>query len=144
MKYLIAIFALLLALSFAGCEDAAKALSTTISGTVTDNDSTVSGALIMVLAYGDTLTAGITLSNGSITNSAGRYTVIEVDPGDYYVCAIRDLNGNLSLDPGIDEIGYYGDTLLGITVPAKVTLHNEEEDLENINILEMYTLPGGK
>ncbi|RKZ30600.1 hypothetical protein DRQ36_05020 [bacterium] len=145
--FTLSIFVVALAvLTASTCEEAAQALSTTISGTVYDDGAVVEGAFILVLEYGDTATAGMSLSNLSLTNSSGHYTVLEVEPGDYYICAVKDEDGNLNIDPGIDIVGYYGevDSLLGISIPEKVTLENEDQDLVNIDIEEMYVLPGGE
>lgn len=126
-----------------GCEEVAKKLYGTISGTVRDDGSYISGALVLLLEYGDTATAGMSLSNGSATNSSGRYTIVDVEIGEYFVCAIDDNNGNLIYDPGVDAIGYYGtvDTLLGISIPAMLKVEEEGQDIDNVNIDEMYILP---
>jgi len=144
MKKFAAIISVISILLVLGCEEAAQALTTTISGDVYDDGAKVDGAMIFVLDSGDTLTAGLALSNGSITNSEGHYTVIDVVPGDHYICAVKDVNGNMSVDPGVDLIGYYGevDTTFGISIPSIVTVHNEGDDVKNIDVLEMYSLPG--
>ena len=42
-------------------------------------------------------------------------------------------------------VGYHGevDTILGISIPQTVTLEKDGDDLENIDIDEMFILPGG-
>lgn len=67
---------------------------TTISGTVTNGGKPVSGAIVLLLES-DSLSAGLSLANGSITNSSGKYEIIRVESGDYYIPAIKDENGNL-------------------------------------------------
>ncbi len=143
MKHIFFCALIVLLICGTGCEEVAKKLYGTISGTVRDGGSYVSGALVLLLEYGDTATAGMSLSNGSATNSNGRYTIINVEVGDYFVCAIDDKNGNLTYDPGIDGIGYYGtvDTILGISIPAMVRIEEEGQDIDNVNIDELYVLP---
>jgi len=124
-----------------GCEEAAKELSTTVSGYVKDDETPVGSALVFLLSYGDTASTGMSLDNGSITNSSGRYVIVEVQTGDYFVCAVKDNNGNMTYDSGVDAIGYYGDVILGITIPEKFTVQNEGDDIDSINIEEMYVSP---
>ncbi len=142
-KIIYAMLAIALILIIGGCEDVAKALTTTISGTVYDEGATVGGAFIFVLESGDTVSAGMSLSNGTIGKSDGSYTIVDVVTGDHYICAIDDVEGNAVFDPGVDLIGYYGtvDTLLGISIPEVVTISEEGQDLEGIDILDMYMIP---
>jgi len=143
MRFLLVSISVILILLFTGCEEAAKALSTTISGNVYDDGAPIQGALVVLLAYGDSASSGLDLSNGSVTNSVGRYTILEVDPGDYYLCAIDDNDDNMNYDPGTDGIGYHGlvDSILGLTIPEKVTISEEGEDLDNIDVEELFVLP---
>ena len=143
MRYLLLLCFLALLLMTIGCQEAAQALSTTISGNVQDDGEPVSGALVFVLEFGAEAEAGMSLESGSITGGEGNYTVIEVDPGEYYVCAIKDENGNLTYDRDTDPIGYYGtvDTLLSITIPAKVTIEEEGQDVIDIDIEDMFIIP---
>jgi len=145
MKTAIAILAVLSLLFLMGCEELAKEVTSTISGTVYDEGEVVPNALILVLDPGDTVTAGFSLSNGTVGKADGSYIVIDVISGDHYICAVNDVNDNLTVDAGVDMIGYYGevDTLLGISIPEAVTIEHDGDDLENIDIEEMYVLPGG-
>ena len=145
MRIKILILLILSAILIIGCEEAAKALSTTISGYVRDDSEPIEGAIVFVLDFGDSPSDGMDLESGSITLGEGRYTVIEVEPGEYYVCAIEDVNGNLSYDQGTDQIGYYGTVVeslgISISIPEKVTIQDDGEDVDSINIEEMYILP---
>ena len=141
MKRLVFLIAVLLVIMISGCEDVVKAVTTTISGNVSNDGEAVSGAYVILLEAGDEVTQGISLSNGMITNSNGDYTMIEVSAGDYYVAAIDDANNNVGFDLDTDRVGYYGvaDTLLGVTIPQ--TLHiSKGDDLEDIDITDLYQL----
>jgi hypothetical protein len=123
---------------FSGCEETAKALSTTISGTVTNEDGApVAGALILVVEYDSEHITGILsgqpLESLSISFANGSYTVIEVDPGSYMVFAIKD-NGNWQVDLMDDEIYFYGTSVIGFPSPTMVTIVNEGDDISGINI----------
>ena len=114
---------------------------TTISGNVSSDGEPVSGAYVILLDAGDSVSFGLSLSNGMITNSNGDYTMVEVSAGDHYVAAIDDANGNIIFDPDTDRLGYYGDpdTTTGLTIPR--TLHiNNGDDLKNIDITKLYRL----
>jgi len=131
----------MLMMIFTGCSDAIKEISTTISGNVSSGGEPVSGAYVILLDAGDSVTSGLSLSNGMITNSNGDYTMVEVSAGDHYVAAIDDANGNIIFDPDTDRLGYYGDpdTNTGVTIPR--TLHtNDGDDLKNIDITRLYRL----
>lgn len=130
-----------LAIAMIGCEDVVKELTTSISGKVTNDGEPVSGAYVILLDAGDSVSVGLSLSNGMITNSNGDYTMVEVSAGDHYVAAIDDANSNFIFDPDTDKVGYYGDPdTLGFTIPR--TLHvNKGDDLEDIDIIKLYQLP---
>jgi len=133
--------ALVLAIAMIGCEEAIEELTTTISGNVGSDGEPVSGAYVILLDAGDSVSSGISLSNGMITNSSGDYTMVEVSAGDHYVAAIDDANDNIIFDPDTDRIGYYGDpdTLTGLTIPR--TLHIDEgDDIKNVDITKLYQL----
>ena len=141
MKKELFVLIFILAIAMIGCEDVVKGLTTTISGKVTDEGEPVSGAYVILLEAGDSLSTGISISNGMITNSNGDYTMVAVSAGDYFVAAIEDNNNNIIFDPDTDRFGYYGvaDTLSGITIPQ--TLHiNKDDDLEDIDITDLYQL----
>ena len=133
---------LVLAIAMIGCEDVMEDITTTISGKITNDGQPVSGAYVILLDAGDSVSSGISLSNGMITNSNGDYTMVEVSAGDHYVAAIDDANGNIIFDPDTDRLGYYGDqdTLTGLTIPR--TLHIDDgDDIKNIDITQLYQLP---
>jgi uncharacterized protein (DUF2141 family) len=141
MKRNLFLLAVLIVITISGCDDVVKAVTTTISGNVSNDGEAVSGAYVILLEAGDEVTQGISLSNGMITNSNGDYTMIEVSAGDYYVAAIDDANNNIVFDLDTDRVGYYGvaDTLSGVTIPQ--TLHiSKGDDLEDIDITDLYQL----
>ena len=114
---------------------------TTISGTVSNGGEAVSGAVVLLLES-DSLEAGLSLASGSITNSNGKYEIIRVEPGNYYISAIKDEDGNLQYDKGIDMFGWYGerDTITGLTIPRQVTVV-KGDNLTGINIDTLYIAP---
>ncbi|MBN2601076.1 MAG: carboxypeptidase regulatory-like domain-containing protein [Candidatus Marinimicrobia bacterium] len=109
-----------------------------ISGKITDEGYAVSGAIILLVESTD-ISDGLNLSNGSISLANGKYTILNVDPGDYYVLAIDDKNSNQQFDADTDQLGFYGinpddqDFL-----PNKISV--ADKDLENINIVDLYSL----
>ncbi len=118
-----------------------------ISGKVTNGGNPVSGAIVLALTK-DSLIANESIDytklRGALTGSDGNYKIPLVDPGTYYVAAIKDVNSNLLYDPSIDLIGWYGtrDTISGrVVIPKLVTVESGEET-QNINIDTLYTLPG--
>lgn len=141
MKRLFFLIAVLLVIMISGCDDVVKAVTTTISGNVSNDGEAVSGVYVILLEAGDEVTQGILLTNGMITNANGNYTMVEVSAGDYYVAAIDDANNNIVFDLDTDRVGYYGiiDTLTGITIPQ--TLHiSKGDDLEDIDVTYLYQL----
>ena len=121
-----------------GCK---KIKETTISGTVLNGDSPVSGAIVL-LSQSDSLTAGISLKNGAMTNSEGKYEIIRVETGTYYISAIKDENGNWKYDRDGDMFGWYGekDTLTGLTIPTSITV-TKGDNLTGIDIDTLYIAP---
>ena len=99
MKKFLGFLSILMIIS--GCEWLKE---TTISGTVSNGGEAVSGAVVLLLES-DSLEAGLSLASGSITNSNGKYEIIRVEPGNYYISAIKDEDGNLQYDKGIDMFG---------------------------------------
>jgi hypothetical protein len=142
MKILSALTIAIALITLSGCQKAAQEISTTISGTVSDNGTALPGAFVLLLDSGELATGGMSLSNGSVTTSSGAYTVIEAQVKSYYVCAIKDVNGNNTYDVGVDLIGYYGtiDTVAGIpiSVPSTVTIVNKGDDLTGIDIADLF------
>ena len=138
---------LLLAL---GCE---KVKETTVSGKVTDGATgPVSGAVVLLLGS-DSLSSGMSLSGGSVTLGDGNYEMIRVEPGSYYVPAIKDVNGNGTLD-SLDLFGWFGpestwayfDSLTQESVTVTITLPEqivvtEGQDKTNTDIDTLYTFP---
>ena len=141
MKRNLLLLAVLIVITISGCVDVVKAITTTISGNVSHDGDAVSGAYVLLLEAGNEITPGLSLSNGMITNSNGNYTMVAVSAGDYYVAAIDDANNNIIFDLDTDRVGYYGDPdTLGFTIPR--TIHvNKGDDLENIDITNLYQLP---
>ena len=141
-KYLLLIVMLVLVFSF-GCEEAAKALSTTISGNVSVDGSPVVGGIVLLLDYDPTsIPDGLPLSNGMITGVNGNYIIVQVDIGTHMVIAIDDVDGSLTYSDG-DRVGYYGtpDPLTGLTLPTPIEITELGEDVENIDITDMLELP---
>ncbi|MDO9575091.1 MAG: carboxypeptidase-like regulatory domain-containing protein [bacterium] len=136
MKKILVLMILLMAVL--GCKEIKK---TTISGTVTNGGSPVSGAIVLLLES-DLLTAGMSLKNGTFTSSEGKYEIIRVESGIYYIPAIKDENGNWKYDNGTDMFGWYGerDTLTSLTIPAPVAV-TEGDDLTGIDIDTLYVVP---
>lgn len=109
-----------------------------VSGKVTDNGEAVKGALVLLVESKD-VSEGLSLANGSITGSEGRYRIYDVDPGKYYVLAVDDSNGNWEFDSDSDKLGFYGvDPDANDFEPNRITV--QDEDVENINIVDLYSL----
>jgi len=109
-----------------------------ISGKITDEGSAVSGAIVLLVESTD-ISDGLNLANGSISNSVGKYTILDVDPGDYYVLAINDKNDNLQFDSDTDRLGFYGVNPDDLDfLPNKISV--VDTDLEGINIVDLYSL----
>ena len=146
MKSFIAILTVSAILIFGGCDQLAKDLTSTISGTVRNDGEIVPNALVFLLSPGDSITAGLSLSNATVGKADGTYILVDVITGNHIVCAVKDVNGNLTVDARVDLVGYHGeiDTTLGISIPQAVTLESDGDDLENIDNEKMFVLPGGE
>ncbi len=144
MKFKLITIGILALVLFTGCEELAKELSTTISGTVRDGSEPVEGAFVLAmqgLTVDGLASMEIDLSNGSITNSIGDYTIIEVDPGTYQILAVKDLNGNGMVDWDTDQVGIYGPSIGGIPTGFTSITIEEDEDIEGIDITSLYVWP---
>jgi len=99
---------MILLLSFFSCdlESEIDKAFIEVSGRVTENGETVSGALVLLVSSGS-ISDGFSLSNGSITNNNGNYKIINVEAGEYYIVAVEDNNGNLQFDAQSDRLGFY-------------------------------------
>ncbi|NQV14563.1 carboxypeptidase regulatory-like domain-containing protein [bacterium] len=108
-----------------------------ISGKVSHDGNAVSGAIVMLVENtGDS--ESFNLANGSITDNSGNYTILDVDPGEYYVVAVDDANANGEYDEGIDRIGIYGvDLTSTIPDPIPDQISVTDSDLEDIDIHSM-------
>lgn len=139
MKFTPVILVVLLSI-FLGCElleEAEKAVID-ISGRVTDEDQAVSGALVLLLE-GTQVTDGLSLANGSITDSNGDYIILNVKAGEYYILAVDDRNGNMEFDAATDRLGFYGvDQNAQDIIPQKVVV--SDQDIEDIDIVDLYSL----
>lgn len=126
---------LILAIS---CEKAEEVIGITISGNVSNGGQPVSGAFVLLVNNISDIISGSPLSNGMITLSNGNYTIIKVEDGTYYVCAVKDENGNNSYDFGTDPIGWYGhlDSLTHLTIPDSVIVSGN--DVSDIDIDTLY------
>ncbi|TES93693.1 MAG: carboxypeptidase regulatory-like domain-containing protein [Candidatus Cloacimonadota bacterium] len=126
---------LILAIS---CEKVEEVIGITISGNVSNGGQPVSGAFVLLVNNISDIISGSPLSNGMITLSNGNYTIIKVEDGTYYVCAVKDENGNNSYDFGTDPIGWYShlDSLTHLTIPDSVIVSGN--DVPNIDIDTLY------
>lgn len=125
-----------------GCNllDAADEAIVDVSGKVSDEGIAVEGAIVLLVESAD-IGDGLNLANGSISNSRGNYTIVKVDPGDYYVVAVDDENSNLEFDVATDRLGFHGiNRSTGDLEPDQITV--DDEDLENIDITDLYSLSG--
>ena len=104
-----------------------------ISGRVSHDGNSISGAIVLLVEGTDV--SGVNLANGSFTDNSGNYLILDVDPGNYYVIAVDDANGNLEYDEGTDRLGIHGIDL-SLTIPdvTPEQIEVDEEDLEDIDI----------
>ncbi len=135
MKKSILPFLLILLLSLILASSCEKVLQVTLSGTVTNVGQPVVGAFVLLLDKAE-ITTGFPIGNASITASDGKYTIIRVEDGTYFVAAVKDENGNESYDLGVDPIGWYGHDSFGIIIPDPVVVSGE--DKSGIDIDTMY------
>ena len=111
----------------------------TISGKVSHDGSSVKGALVL-LVEGTDVSEGLSLANAMITDSKGNFTILDVQPGTYYVLAIDDANGNLQFDADSDRLGFYGvDPGKSDLEPNAITV--SDQDITGADIIYLYTLP---
>jgi len=109
-----------------------------ISGKVSDEGQAVEGAIVLLMESAN-VTDGLNLSNGSISDNRGNYLILKVDPGSYYILAVKDQNNNLEFDADTDQLGFYGvDPSSSDLTPNKIKV--SDKDLENINITDLYSL----
>ena len=137
---LITFLSIILLLGIENCnvKDEIDKLFIDVSGNVSENEEVVSGAFVLLLTN-VTISDGTSLSNGSITDANGNYTIINVEAGDYYIVAIEDTNGNFQYDSDIDRFGFHGVDLNALDlIPALVTV--SDEDIEDINITYLTSL----
>jgi hypothetical protein len=110
-----------------------------ISGKVSDEGQPVEGAIILLMESTN-VADGLNLANGSITDNRGNYIILNVDPGSYYILAVKDQNNNLEFDADTDQLGFYGvNPGASDLTPDKIKV--SEDDLENIDITDLYSLP---
>ncbi|MEP1096955.1 MAG: carboxypeptidase-like regulatory domain-containing protein [Cyclobacteriaceae bacterium] len=131
---LLCLLSLLLLLSFSHCnvKDTVDELFVDISGNVSDDGEAVEGALIILLDSPN-ITDGVSLSNGSVTNANGNYTIVNAAEGAYYVVAVDDVNNNFEFDKGTDRFGFHGVDLAQVSLlPVQISV--SAEDVENIDI----------
>jgi uncharacterized protein (DUF2141 family) len=128
---------LMLAFFALSCEKAQEVLGITISGNVSNAGQPMEGAFVLLVDKGE-ITQGFPIGNGSVTLGNGNYTIIRVEEGTYYICAVKDENGNQSYDFGTDPIGWYGhpDSITGLTIPDSVIVL--DQDISGIDIDTLY------
>ena len=103
-----------------------------VSGNVSENGEAVVGALVLLITS-PSIADGVMLSNGSITDANGNYTIFNVDDGDYYVVAIDDVNDNFQYDSDTDRFGFHGVDLTALNIdPDQITVAGE--DVDNIDV----------
>ena len=134
------IFLLVVVLAIvAGCKEAQKVVAPEkgmISGTVTNNNTSVKGAFVLLLKQ-SSMGSEQPLANASVTNDKGKYKILMVEPSSYYVAAVKDENSNLQYDPGTDLLGWYGHEELGVVVPDLVTV-SKGQDVTGIDITKLF------
>jgi hypothetical protein len=139
-KLLVAV--LCLCFLWIGCNllDAADEAIVDVSGKVSDEGTSIEGAIVLLVESAN-IADGLNLANGSVTDNRGNYTILKVDPGDYYVVAIDDDNNNLEFDADTDRLGFYGVNLnTNDLEPVKISV--DEDDLEDIDITDLYSASG--
>ena len=125
-------------LSSCGLEDELDAAIIEISGEISNGGSAVAGALVLLIE-GTNVSDGLNLSNASITDNRGRYTILNVDPGEYYLLAVDDSNGNLEFDAETDQLGFHGVNPSALDLDPDLIMV-EASDIENVNVTSMYSL----
>lgn len=109
-----------------------------VSGKVSEDGVAVRNAIVLLVESAN-VSDGLSLANGSITDNAGNYIILDVDPGDYFVLAIDDQNDNGQFDSGTDQIGFYGvNPATQDVIPDEITV--DKDDLEDIDIVDLYSL----
>lgn len=114
-----------------------------IAGNVKDDSKNVSGAFVLLLDEGKILASETPLTNASITNKEGNYTIMFVEPDkNYYIAAVKDENSDTKYTPGVDPIGYYGRFIEATQtwIPAPVHVGSGERKT-GINVADMYVIP---
>ncbi len=126
------------ALFILSCDKVDEVLGITIAGNVSNAGQPVDGAIVLLVNNVSDIVGGSPLSNGSITLGNGNYTIIKVEEGTYYVCAVKDEDGNQSYDLGTDPIGWYGhpDSITGLTIPDSIIV--TDDDISGIDIDTLY------
>ncbi len=142
MKHLsIIIAACVVTISLFACEEASEKGG--IAGNVKDDGENVSGAFVLLLDEGKILVGETPLTNASITNKDGNYTIWFVEPDkNYYIAAVKDENSDTKYTPGVDPIGYYGRFVEATQtwIPAPIYVGSGEKKT-GINVADMYIIP---
>jgi len=137
----LAVAATVVGLLALGCEEAVEKGS--IAGNVKDDGANVSGAFCLLLEEGKMVTGETPLSNASVTNGQGNYTIYLVEPNkNFYLAAIKDNDNNQQYTPGTDAIGYYGtyNEQTHVWIPTVIRL-GSGEDKTGVNVADMYVMP---
>ena len=140
-KWWIILAAGAIAVSLLACDEAVE--KGTITGNVKDNGNNVSGAFVLLLDEGKILGSEAPLSNGSLTDNGGNYTIFLVEPDkNYYIVAVKDEDEDTKYTPGVDPIGYYGQFIKETKtwIPAAVHVGSGERKA-GINVADMYIIP---
>ena len=131
---------LLIALSFVSCSEETQQKGT-IKGKVTNSNTPVNGAYVLLLDSGEMVAGNQPIGNGMVTNAQGNYTIYLVEPNKYYyIAAVQDMNGDGNYTPGVDKIGYYGNYQGQSWIPTEITVA-PGEILEDINVTALNILP---
>lgn len=130
----------MMAISLLSCnlEDELDKAIIDISGQVSHEGNSVAGVIVLLVEETG-VSEGLNLANGSITDNSGHYTIFNVDPGEYYVLAVDDSDGNLQFDADTDRIGFHGVDPSSLDLaPDQISV--TDEDVEDINIISLYSL----
>lgn len=141
MKKMLILAALATLMIGLACEEATE--NGKINGKVKDNGAAVSGAFVLLMEEGQMIKGEQPLSNGSVTQSNGNYTILLVEPDkNFYVVAVKDEDGNTEYTPGVDPMGYYGtyNAQTKVWIPASVRV-SSGQTLNDININDLYIMP---
>ena len=131
--------ALLICVTACNLKEEIEELVITISGNVSHEGESVSGALMLLVESTD-VSDGLNLANASLTTTTGDYVILDVDPGEYFILAVDDANDSFEFDADSDRLGFYGiNPSTSDFQPDAITV--SDEDVSGVDIVYLYTLP---